>query len=210
MLSVGWFGVSWLTPDNVFFALVQLDLSGVFPFVIILSFSFPFVIFLCVIFICNVGRMWYYYFLMKLDSNQLELLETFANDNDYNLRTDYSGRGMYGKTCIGFDTDRGQNLFSLGIDLARFLTENKEYDLLEAFQNTTINIDSMGMGQIVYFPRMEIEIDKEDDFSDTLPDEPDALPDDDSKLGASLDYDFTGKTQQMPEFELTLKDLVDD
>jgi hypothetical protein len=103
---------------------------------------------------------------MKLDSNQIELLKTFANDNDYNLRLDYSGRSMYGKTCIGFDTDSNQNLFSLGIDLARFLSENSEYDLLEAFQNTTIKSDSMGMGDIVYFPKMEIEVDQPDESED--------------------------------------------
>jgi hypothetical protein len=64
----------------------------------------------------------------------------------------YSGRGMYGAVCVGLDCDNV--LEALGE-----LAENTEDCTIIAHLLKTAYSDSMGRGQIVYWP--DIEWDKE-------------------------------------------------
>ena len=61
-------------------------------------------------------------------------------------RTDYSGRGMFGATCVGVDCDGRR--------------EVAQSDVLEAVKNVPgglrFSSDQMGMGKILYWPRAEI------------------------------------------------------
>jgi hypothetical protein len=66
----------------------------------------------------------------------------------------YSGRGMYGKECIGFVVARGtaaaQFAFNLAIELA---TDDKcGPEAIEEFHGKSWCQDSLGMDTIVYVP----------------------------------------------------------
>lgn len=64
-----------------------------------------------------------------------------ASDTGSDLRSDYSGRGMFGALCYGIDgQDEVEILMAVG---AAGLPRPK--------------IDSMGMGVIVYWPQIEGE-----------------------------------------------------
>jgi hypothetical protein len=68
----------------------------------------------------------------------------------------YSGRGMFGKSCLGFD-------LNCGIGMGRFLstliesTLGLSQDSIDeiAEQIESIQTDHMGLGMIVYFPGVE-------------------------------------------------------
>lgn len=71
----------------------------------------------------------------------------------------YSGRGMYGKSCLGFETSRGQSAIRATAEIMADLAETCQYDsddkieisdFLEFFSD--VKEDSMGLGMIIYFP----------------------------------------------------------
>lgn len=82
--------------------------------------------------------------------DKLYLLESFCDDFDYDLRTNYSGRIMNGKTCIGFIAD---DVFSLGKSMALYLIDYP--DLLGLFDYC--KEDSLGRHNIIYFPEVQLE-----------------------------------------------------
>ena len=70
-------------------------------------------------------------------------------DSEAELYKDYSGRGMYGDECIGIvchDTD--QMMYRLGWELSGT-------ELGDILGNATTDHDSMGLREIVYFPRLQ-------------------------------------------------------
>lgn len=91
------------------------------------------------------------------------LIEMFecAEGNDISIRTDYSGRAMYGKQCIGVVGNRPlsfviecmQNFIDMG---------DTEYasDFFELLKNHSE--DSMGLRQITYFPSWVVEPEDQD------------------------------------------------
>lgn len=65
----------------------------------------------------------------------------------------YSGRGMYGNKCLGFNVDDlntflSELFYSIDADHVQYPDE-----LAEAFQG--MKTDSMGMGMVIYFPHIE-------------------------------------------------------
>lgn len=85
---------------------------------------------------------------MNITHQQLRGIAVEAGiDPDEGVRTDYSGRGMYGKVCVSFDLERAADLMSLG---AAILTEGGP-DLLDEFRDRA-RTDSMGLGIVAYFP----------------------------------------------------------
>lgn len=80
------------------------------------------------------------------------LLEEFCDENGYTFYPDYSGRGMYGKTCLGIGLDADITPFKLGLELAEFAgRKNVEVDELLDWLGRSC-MDSMGLGSIIYFP----------------------------------------------------------
>lgn len=63
---------------------------------------------------------------------------------------EYSGRGMYGRKCVGVTLSDASDLFALGAGLADYCDEES----LPYFPNPTT--DSMGRGIIAYWPRFGI------------------------------------------------------
>lgn len=59
---------------------------------------------------------------------------------------EYSGRGMMGARCVGVELDNERDIWKLSRDLI-------DYDIRSP------RIDSMGLGIIVYWPRIKIEED---------------------------------------------------
>ena len=106
---------------------------------------------------------------MKLSKREQKLLQDFAdNQDDVRLRLNYSGRGMFGRECIGFISS--ESPFSLGIQLATFLTEKDEHDLLHPFES--VKHDSMCQSTIIYFHRIEqADVDEYEDEDDEDEDE---------------------------------------
>ena len=78
----------------------------------------------------------------------IDLLRTVwdAGDIEMSVRP-YSGRGMYGKECVGVEVD---DIFTLALALGD--ANNGNIDL---FQLGTPRSDSMGLGTIYYWPRLE-------------------------------------------------------
>lgn len=79
-----------------------------------------------------------------------ELIEMFcAVSPEYTLHPDYSGRGMFGKTCIGISCD---NPYEILVDLTEYLAV---FDVCGVKASLgTVCVDDMGLGSIVYFPKL--------------------------------------------------------
>ena len=83
---------------------------------------------------------------------------------DCEFRTDYSGRGMYGKGCVAFTFDRGSSLV-IGAALALVAADwdrnnpGKEEVYADLVKSITSHSrqDSMGLGSVVYFPGLHLE-----------------------------------------------------
>ena len=101
-----------------------------------------------------------------LDQQQFnDFCEEIANIGEHSVRADYSGRGMYGKTCIGVESAYG-SVYEGAVKLALMMVLSGDphrqdlswyevQDLMNDLPNS--RSDSMGMGMIVYFPGLTIE-----------------------------------------------------
>lgn len=77
-------------------------------------------------------------------------LQQICEDAGIPVRS-YSGRGMYGQTCLGIEPEGGVGeLFSAVLEAVE--GEDDTFELRDAFIN--LRTDSMGLGIIVYFPGM--------------------------------------------------------
>lgn len=112
-----------------------------------------------------------------ITSEQLDNIAMNAGvDEEENIRRDYSGRGMFGRTCLGltpgsYSDGPTEALFQLelansiveadaaqqGIDLDDFDRD----DYLDALRNVMSELepscDSMGLGSIVYWTNVSVE-----------------------------------------------------
>jgi hypothetical protein len=70
-------------------------------------------------------------------------------DPDSAIRADYSGRAMYGATCLGLVHD-GQG------ELIKFVIALVQYDEDAADWLSSTRSDSMGLSQITYWPRVTV------------------------------------------------------
>jgi len=95
---------------------------------------------------------------MNIDYAKLTEIADDAGIDEDNVRTDYSGRGMYGRTCVGFDLDSKGDLLNLGASL-------QANGLLDEFYSSA-SFDSMGLGIIVYFPGIKCEDGPKDEDED--------------------------------------------
>lgn len=80
----------------------------------------------------------------------VEELQRIADRMDLefsSVRSDYSGRGMYGAKCVGFDLDSSAQTMKLGAAIYSTLEEDEAEEMMDRAMQ-----DSMGLGIIVYFP----------------------------------------------------------
>lgn len=98
---------------------------------------------------------------MKLSIEESETIEAIVDDLGGELRTDYSGRGMYDKGCLGIVVEERPIKFI--IELIEALADESRDEIIHAMSRSASQ-DSMGRGTIIYFP--DIEWPKEDGEED--------------------------------------------
>lgn len=93
----------------------------------------------------------------------VDTFEQLTGGEKISFRPSYSGRGMYGATCVGFEIDRGMEI-SLGIAIARAAAESEDdgsfgspVELSEVMAQFGASADSMGMGIIAYWRNISYE-----------------------------------------------------
>jgi hypothetical protein len=86
-----------------------------------------------------------------LEQDHEILIEELAEEFDATLRS-YSGRGMYGKSCLGISIDNDPNEFLM--QLAIRLCENDEFEFANTLAHSVCS-DQMGLGTILYFPSIQ-------------------------------------------------------
>ena len=86
--------------------------------------------------------------------NEISLLQMMLEKAGYETRS-YSGRGMYGKKCLGVTCG---NVFKLFSDVLSAI-DGCPYDMLDlnklSSEFNTAQSDNMGMDIVVYFPDVE-------------------------------------------------------
>lgn len=93
---------------------------------------------------------------MKLAETQLETIESLAWDFDIEP-TSYSGRAMFGASCLGLPVDSLRQAVQFLVALGQ-----EDADLAETLAKD-LTTDSLGLGSIVYFPRVEWKDEDEDE-----------------------------------------------
>lgn len=83
------------------------------------------------------------------NKRETEKLIFAIGDTDYEVQS-YSGRGMYGKQCVGVSVPRGE-LLRACMKIALALTEMDERELADTISDEAMS-DSLGLGSILYFP----------------------------------------------------------
>jgi hypothetical protein len=81
---------------------------------------------------------------------QGETLKNALVAADYVPRS-YSGRGMYGRTCLGVTISRYQSETQMALDVMETASGSAERKLLQLAMRGAKR-DDMGLGQIIYWP----------------------------------------------------------
>ena len=91
-----------------------------------------------------------------MEKSNETIFKEAIEDAGYQTRS-YSGRGMYGSFCLGFETSRYQSPIQATAEIIGNLAETCQFDddlelsdFLEFFGD--VKEDSMGLGMIIYFP----------------------------------------------------------
>lgn len=80
------------------------------------------------------------------------LIENFCDaTDDCRFHADYSGRGMFGRECVGIDIDSLR--LSVLIELTEFLISSGIENVSDILGK--VCYDNMGKGYILYFPNIQ-------------------------------------------------------
>lgn len=80
-----------------------------------------------------------------------DLIKTFCEDMNLQFYNNYTGRFMYGKTCVGIVCD---DLDDCKMELRDFLrNEDCDEDEIKSLFNSARH-DSLGLSYILYFPKV--------------------------------------------------------
>jgi len=103
------------------------------------------------------GAINYHYITnMTLTPDQFESFQDLAWNINGEVYENYSGRRMYGKTCLGITVENlNKALFSLG----RYTAEPFDEDLASAVER--FETDNMDRSYIIYFPKIQKAVDGE-------------------------------------------------
>jgi hypothetical protein len=91
------------------------------------------------------------------------MFDTYGIGDEDTFRSNYSGRGMRGKTCVGFVvTPRAQAALGGAITqaFADVDDESEEYGM-DVRMLSNVNVDSMAFDVIVYFPGVQLADERE-------------------------------------------------
>ena len=81
----------------------------------------------------------------------IDALQDFCDDFGYDLRTDYVGRGMMGRSCIGIV---GKGKIDDIVQLCDYLRDLDWIDSAYEALGEVIKTDTMGLDKIIYFPNI--------------------------------------------------------
>ena len=89
-----------------------------------------------------------------------------------NIRTDYSGRAMYGRSCLGIVIDGNMVaeehtvIMELAIEMSEAGENQDGYEAVGSIRDFMYDLqvrrDSMGRSEIVYFPQISVEAEGDD------------------------------------------------
>lgn len=80
----------------------------------------------------------------------VECIESITDNAGWDVRTDYSGRGMYGKECIGVIVPNTNTVMRLGMAIGAECGED--------YIHIKTRSDSLGLRTIVYWPDVEVKL----------------------------------------------------
>lgn len=111
---------------------------------------------------------------MKISDKLLKLIVDLHDEEDFLVKVDYSGRGMFGKECLGvIGSDTATVIHKIMDSIMNKYCDEKDTQL-ELFHELTEILsggckqDSMGLDCIVYFPYVEIDEDKKEEILNKL------------------------------------------
>jgi hypothetical protein len=82
-----------------------------------------------------------------------EAIKNFVNENNqYELYENYSGRCMFGRTCLGVIVQQNDSFMDFIIKLTKYLDDNDVDDVDFKLEGATY--DNLGLDTIVYFPNI--------------------------------------------------------
>lgn len=82
-----------------------------------------------------------------------ESIRNFVEDNpQYSIYENYSGRGMFGRKCLGVVVKQGYSFMDFIIKLTKYLDDNGFEDV--DFSLEGVSYDALGLDTIVYFPNI--------------------------------------------------------
>ena len=82
-----------------------------------------------------------------------ESIESFVSENEqYELYENYSGRGMFGRSCLGVVIKQGYSFMDFIINLTRYMDDNDVDDIDFKLEGATY--DNLGLDTVVYFPNI--------------------------------------------------------
>lgn len=82
-----------------------------------------------------------------------EAIKNFISENDqYELYEGYSGRGMFGRKCLGVVVKQGYSFMDFIINLTRYM-DNYDVDDID-FKLEGATYDNLGLDTVVYFPNI--------------------------------------------------------
>lgn len=100
---------------------------------------------------------------MKLKNTKfgwfLAQLQQAADQNDWDVRMNYSGRGMFGRTCLGVVVSSTNSLYQFYYDLGQASIEydDEPGDFADPAIPLDPRTDNMGHAMIVYWPEVATE-----------------------------------------------------
>ena len=82
-----------------------------------------------------------------------EAIKNFISENEqYSLYENYSGRCMFGRTCLGVIVQQNDSFMDFIIKLTKYLDDNDVDDVDFKLEGATY--DNLGLDTIVYFPNI--------------------------------------------------------
>lgn len=96
---------------------------------------------------------------LTITTDQLAEIENWMDlDVEEEVRTDYSGRGMYGRTCLGY-TGGDPTVFIANVALIMLGTDSDDpWELVQQLAEIgEPETDSMGLGRIAYWRSITVE-----------------------------------------------------
>jgi len=102
---------------------------------------------------------------MKLTAEQLEILTDALDRTGVELRP-YSGRGMFGDSCLGIVPNTDTARFFMF--LAQVLIGDGQEEILDLLIGSPSREDSLGKNTIVYFPNLLVDDEDADEDEDEL------------------------------------------